>query len=111
MTDRASLPRTEGFQEHEDFRVNTGPVPGKAAGVAPSSHPPLLYNSVSLGKDKQTQEGQGLISMQCGGSVIDISKEDILETEITIVLCCPPNPWHPQFKLSKTNINTVKDRY
>lgn len=73
--------------------------------------PQVLCNSVSLEKDKQTQEGQRLVSMQCGGSVIDISKEGILGTEIPIVLCCTPNPWHPQFKLSKTKINTLKDLY
>lgn len=78
--------------------------------MLPLCIPQVLCDSVSLGKEKQTREGQGHVSMQPGGSVTDRSKGGILGTEITIELCCPPTPWHPHFKLSKTNMSTLTRR-
>lgn len=51
--------------------------------------PQVLRDSVPLRKEKQTREGQGHISMQFRGSVIEMSKEGFLGTEITSFKLAP----------------------
>lgn len=97
---RPTVPACLGLRGSQDLRISVvtlGQSQECQYESLPLCIPQILCDSVSLRKEKQTQEGQGHVSMQPGGSVTDISQGGFLGTEITIVLCCPP-PWHPQFK-------------